>query len=111
MVDQGGRMKRWRLYLALSMALLAAVVPAGAQSGGGTVSGSLVDESGAALPGANVQLIGPGANKFAVSGNDGRYTFTGVPVGTHRVTATLVGFSSETHTVDVAGSGSVEVPS
>jgi outer membrane receptor protein involved in Fe transport len=104
-------MKRWRLYLALSMALLAAVVPAGAQSGGGTVSGSLVDESGAALPGANVQLIGPGANKFAVSGNDGRYTFTGVPPGSHRVTATLVGFSSETHTVDVAGSGSVEVPS
>jgi len=103
-------MKRWQLYLALSMAL-AAVVPAGAQTSGGTVSGSLVDESGAALPGANVQLIGPGANKFAVSGNDGRYTFTGVPAGTHRVTATLVGFSSETHTVEVAGSSAVEVPS
>ena len=55
-----------------------------------------------ALPGANVQLIGPGANKFAVSGNDGRYTFTGVPAGTHKVTATLIGFSTETHDVVVA---------
>jgi outer membrane receptor protein involved in Fe transport len=101
-------MKGWRLYLALSMAL--AAVPAWAQTGGGTVSGSLVDESGALLPGANVQLIGPGVNKFAVSGSDGRYTFTGVPAGSHKVTATLLGFSSETHTVDVTGSDTVEVP-
>ena len=104
-------MKGWRLFLALSAAL-AVAGPALAQSAaGGTVSGSLVDESGAALPGANVQLIGPGVNKFAVTGNDGRYTFRGVPPGTHRVTATLVGFSSETHTVEVAAAGAVEVPS
>jgi len=103
-------MKGWRLFLALSVAL-AVTVPAGAQSGGGTVSGSLVDESGAALPGANVQLIGPGANKFAVTGSDGRYTFTGVPAGTHKVTATLIGFSTETREVVVSEGGAVEVPS
>src|SRR5687768_4550652 len=102
-------MKGWPLYLALSVAL-AAGVPAWAQSGGATVSGSLVDESGATLPGVNVQLIGPGVNKFAVSGNDGRYTFTGVPPGTHRVTATLIGFSTETHTVEVTGASAVESP-
>ena len=103
-------MKGWRLFLALSVAL-AVAVPAGAQSSGGTVSGSLVDESGAALPGVNVQLIGPGANKFAVSGSDGRYTFNGVPAGTHKVTANLIGFSTATLDVVVAEGGTVEVPS
>lgn len=103
-------MKGWRLFLALSVAL-AVSVPAWAQSGGGTVSGSLVDESGAALPGANVQLIGPGANKFAATGNDGRYTFTGVPAGTHKVSAALVGFSTETREVVVTEGGTVAVPS
>lgn len=103
-------MKGWRLFLALS-AMLAVSVSAWAQSGGGTVSGTLVDESGAALPGANVQLVGPGANKFAVSENDGRYTFQGVPAGTHKVTATLIGFSTETRDVVVSEGGTVEVPS
>ena len=103
-------MKGWRLFLALLVAL-AVAVPAGAQSGGGTVSGTLVDESGAPLPGANVQLIGPGTNKFAVTGNDGHYTFTGVPAGTHKVTASLIGFSTETHEVVVTEGGKVEVPS
>ncbi len=102
-------MKVWRLFLAFLVAL-AVTAPAWAQSGGGTVSGTLVDESGAALPGANVQLTGPGTNKFAVSGNDGRYTFNGVPAGTHTVTATLIGFGTQTHAVDVARA-SVEVPS
>ncbi len=102
-------MKGWRLFLALLVAL-AVAVPAWAQSGA-TVSGTLVDESGALLPGANVQLIGPGVNKFAVTGTDGRYTFTGVPAGTHKVTATLLGFSTETHNVEVSGTSAVEVPS
>ena len=103
-------MKGWRLFLAGSVALVM-TVPAWAQPGGGTVSGALLDESGAALPGANVQLVGPGANKFAVTGNDGRYTFNGVPAGTHKVTATLIGFGTESHSVDVGATGAVEVPS
>ena len=46
-IHEGGRMKVWRLFLAFLIAL-AVTVPARAQSGGGTVSGTLVDESGAA---------------------------------------------------------------
>lgn len=97
-------MKRW-LLLALCM-VLAIGAPAQAQSAG-TVTGTIVDESGAALPGANVQLTGPGVNKFAVTGNDGRYTFTGVPAGAYTVTANLIGFSTETRSEVSAGGGDV----
>ncbi len=101
-------MNRW---LSLAACLLLAAAGAEAQQSAGTVSGTVVDESGAVLPGANVQLIGPGTNKFAVTGSDGRYTFTGVPAGTHRVTAALIGFGTVTNeSVVVSGTGATDVP-
>ena len=86
-------------------------VPAHAQPrAGSTVSGTVVDESGAVLPGASVQLTGPGVNRFQTTGPDGTYTFTGVPPGTYKVTATLGGFGTSTQDVTVPGTGSVQVP-
>ena len=102
-------MNRWLLLAACL--LLAVAMPVEAQQAGGTVTGTVVDESGAALPGVNVQLTGPDTNKFAVTGNDGRFTFTGVGPGTHRLTAGLVGFSTETNeSVVVSGGSPVDLP-
>ena len=60
-------MSRWRTngwVVALGV-FLASAGPALAQPrAGSTVSGSVVDELGAILPGANVQLQGPGVNRF-----------------------------------------------
>jgi outer membrane receptor protein involved in Fe transport len=101
-------MKRW-LSLAACL-LLAVALPVEAQQGG-TVSGSVVDESGAALPGVNVQLTGPDTNKFGVSGNDGTFAFSGVAPGTYRLTAGLTGFGTATNdAVTVSGAGATELP-
>ncbi len=99
---------RMRMFLALGL-LLAVVQPAGAQQGSGSVSGSVVDESGGTLPGANVQLTGSGVNRFETTGNDGTFQFSGVPAGTHRLTIGLGGFSSSTQEVTVAAAP-VSVP-
>src|SRR5947207_419803 len=106
-------MSRWRTKAgALPLCVLMAVaVPALAQpKAGATVSGTVVDESGAILPGASVQLTGPGVNRFQSSGPEGTYTFTVVPAGTYRVAATLSGFGSASHEATVPASGTIQVP-
>ncbi|HEV7499437.1 MAG TPA: carboxypeptidase-like regulatory domain-containing protein, partial [Vicinamibacteria bacterium] len=77
------RTKGWVVVLGL---VLAGALPAQAQSkAGGTVSGTVTDESGGVLPGANVQLTGPGINRFQTTGTAGTYTFATVPAGAYRV--------------------------
>jgi len=105
-------MSRWRTngwVVALGM-FLGSAGPALAQPRvGSTVSGSVVDESGAILPGANVQIQGPGVNRFQTTGPEGTYTFTVVPPGSYKVTANLGGFGPSTRDVTV-GAGTVQVP-
>ena len=74
-----------------------------------TVSGTIVDESNAAVPGATVTLAGGGPSMTATTGARGEYTFRNVPAGAYRVTATLVGFAPSQAEVTVGASG-VDVP-
>ena len=78
-------MSRWRTngwVVALGLVLAAAASAQAQPRTGSTVSGSVVDESGAILPGANVQIQGPGVNRFQTTGPEGSFTFTVVPAGT-----------------------------
>jgi outer membrane receptor protein involved in Fe transport len=74
-----------------------------------TVSGAVVDSSGAVVPGATVVLAGPGGSQTTVSGAEGEYSFRNVAAGTYRVTVTLAGFAPATQSVTVA-SANVTVP-
>ena len=106
-------MSRWRVnrwVVALGLVLAAALPAQAQQRTGSTVSGSVVDESGAILPGANVQIQGPGVNRFQTTGPEGTFTFTVVPAGTYKVTANLGGFGPGTKDVTVPGTGTVTVP-
>jgi outer membrane receptor for ferrienterochelin and colicins len=106
-------MSRWRTngwVIALGLVLAAAASAQAQPRTGSTVSGSVVDESGAILPGANVQLQGPGVNRFQTTGPEGTFTFTVVPAGTYKVTANLGGFGAGTRDVTVPGTGTVQVP-
>jgi outer membrane receptor for ferrienterochelin and colicins len=99
----------------LGLALLALVVflgrplPAFAQTGT-TVTGTVVDSSGGPLPGAGVTLTGPGPGRFAPTGPDGHFRFTGVSQGTYRLSATLAGFLGGSVDGIVVQGAAVEVP-
>jgi hypothetical protein len=69
-----------------------------AQSGAASITGLIVDASGAALPGVTVTATNQATNvpSVAVSNNTGSYTITSVPVGSYVVKAELTGFRTAT---------------
>ena len=75
---------------------LAAPIPAAAQATTGTISGSVVDESKAVLPGATVQVknVETGATRTLVTDDRGRFRALNLPPGVYTVSAELAGFTS-----------------
>ena len=66
-----------------------------AQQTTGIVKGTLLDDSGASVPAANVTLTGPGSAKTVKTAQtqaDGTYTFTGVVPGQYVMGVTFPGF-------------------
>jgi hypothetical protein len=61
-----------------------------------TLSGSVVDASGAVIPGADVTAkhTGTGVSFNAVSNGEGLFSLPSLPVGTYNVTVTLQGFKT-----------------
>ena len=97
-----------RCRLLYTIALVCALVsPAAAQTA--TISGTITDQSAAAVPGATITIEGPGGVRTEVSGSRGEYSFTNVANGTYKLTAVLPGFAPATSDVVVSGSN-VEVP-
>lgn len=61
------------------------------------------------LSGAYLELLGPGPPRSAFTDDAGRYRWDGVPAGTHRVRATLLGYRSLDVEVTVPAGGTVTV--
>jgi TonB-dependent starch-binding outer membrane protein SusC len=82
--------------------------PLGAQNPTGSVTGRVVDGATMRpLAGANVML--EGTTRGVVTRPDGAFLLAAVPPGTHRVRASLVGYSAETREVTLTAGGSVTV--
>jgi outer membrane receptor protein involved in Fe transport len=81
---------------------------AAAQSG--QVSGVVLDETDAVLPGATVTLRGPGGTRVTQSGGSGEYAFENLSDGTYAVTVELTGFAAETVEDLLVTASSVEAP-
>ncbi|MEA2568163.1 MAG: hypothetical protein QOI24_164 [Acidobacteriota bacterium] len=66
-----------------------------AQSGSGSLSGRVLDETGAALPGVTVTATNDatGSTRTDVTSADGSYHFGSIPIGTYTVVADLSGFA------------------
>ncbi|MGH9968190.1 MAG: carboxypeptidase regulatory-like domain-containing protein [Pyrinomonadaceae bacterium] len=85
-----------RLFLALAL-VLALIGSAFAQGGStGAISGSVKDENGAAVPGAQVEVVNAvtGVTERTISGDDsGNFTVTQLPPGTYKLVVSAAGFS------------------
>ncbi len=71
-----------------------------AQQALGSITGTVKDSSGAAVPDASVQVRNIGTNLKATVHTDssGSYSIPNLPVGPYEVTFTKAGFETETHT-------------
>jgi hypothetical protein len=59
----------------------------------GSLRGVITDPSGAAVPGAVVQLSGPSGERQVRSSGDGQYSFSGLRLANYRVRASAPGFA------------------
>src|SRR5579871_2706645 len=84
--------------LALVVALAAFASPSAAQTTTtGALSGNVVDEQGAALPGVTVEAkhTATGTNYETVTNSEGRYEIANIRAGAYTVTAKLSGFKDQ----------------
>ncbi len=90
------------------LTLLATVAVFG-QTSGGNVFGTVVDDSGAVLPGVTVTLSGIGAPQVFVTDANGNYRYLNQAPGRYSVQAELSGFSSVQRSVDVSIGANSEI--
>ena len=76
----------------------------------GTVSGTVVDETGARVPGASVTLTGPKSRDTRLTDATGAYQFTGVAPGEYEIVATASGFAPARQSAITVGSSPVTIP-
>jgi len=88
-----------RVLLAIVSLLTPLALPAYAQTGRGTLTGSVVDSQGATLQGAKVTLTPSGAS--VNSDATGQFTITGLASGSYTVNVTYSGFNAFTQTATV----------
>ncbi|HEY3458798.1 MAG TPA: carboxypeptidase regulatory-like domain-containing protein [Bryobacteraceae bacterium] len=82
-------------FMFLALALAVAAWAQGAR--GGSVQGTVKDDTGGIIPGAAVTLANDsGTVQTTKAAGDGTYTFHGVPPGTYSVTATYKGLQQAT---------------
>lgn len=85
------------LFVILFGLLLGANEIAQAQTFRGAINGTVTDQSGAIVPGAQVEAIhaATGVSLKAVSSSAGEFTFRDIPIGTYTINITASGFKPE----------------
>ena len=89
-----------RHITSLFILILFAFAAARSQVVGGTISGTVLDPTGASIPGATVLIHNQetGGERHLVSGDSGTYSAPSVPIGSYTVSVTHDGFAPQTRT-------------
>ena len=84
----------WPLAAAVCFVLIIALAPSAEAQTTATLSGSVLDSSGAALPGVQMTLRQPstGLTRSTVTGGEGRFVLPGLSAGVYELRAELSGF-------------------
>jgi hypothetical protein len=84
-----------RCMLALLALLIGPLGPTFAQTSSASLQGTVTDQSGAAVVGANISLVSTESKteRTAVSGSQGEYRFLFIPPGLYTLTVTAKGFA------------------
>jgi hypothetical protein len=95
----------------LSLSFFSASSRAQSGSNAGTLSGSVVDPTGAVIPGATVTILNPvsGYNRTVVTDNSGHYQFSNVPFNPYHLTIKASGFDAYASDVQIRSTVSVSV--
>ena len=81
-----------------------------AQTGTGTLRGTMTDDSGGVIPAANVTLVGRGVTKTAQTQVDGSYVFQGLAPGPYTVKVAFPGFAPVSKAVNITAGSNLAVP-
>ena len=86
-----------KFWIVAIAALTLGAAPAMAQLTTGTIAGLVKDDTGGALPGAEVTLtnVNTGVARTIFTNDLGRYEAVSLPVGTYDVSASLSGFTTK----------------
>src|SRR5580704_1099815 len=99
-------MKNLRIIVALALS----VAWAAAQTSSASLRGVITDPSGAIVPGALVQLRGPGGEQRSNTDQTGQYVFPSLRPGKYLVRVIVKGFSvNQKQNFDIAGAASLDV--
>src|SRR5213594_1423335 len=100
------------LLILVSLVTLLSLVPAAAQTGTGTVKGTVRDQNQAVIPGAEVTITNQGTNlhRATMTSAEGIYQLGALPPGRYVLVVELTGFNkwSGTLTVEVGQTAVVE---
>lgn len=90
----------FRMGWAVALALLLVVAPMAAQQSTGSITGTVQDASGAAVPGATVTVrsLETGQTRTLVTNESGNYSALSLPVGQYEIRAEKNGFSAVVRT-------------
>jgi hypothetical protein len=102
-------MRGWKSVVLVALVAWAMAMPAAAQVSTGRIELTVVDSTGAVLPGALVELTGPQAGS-ATTGADGSARFMNLPPGVYTVKSALQGFGEYLNkNVPVVAGGTVQL--
>lgn len=73
----------------------------------GNIQGTISDENGIYVPGANVML--PELSKGAITNFDGRFTIVDVPIGTYTLKVTFLGYQNIEQEVTISENQTIEI--